>query len=67
MVGNGRIKFTPQFLMLSPFAHALMQSLITVCRFYFVLEGHKSSGTTCDERMKHSSVLLKIHVPSLLG
>lgn len=70
MVGNGRIRFTPQFLMLSPFAHALMQSLITVCRFYFfprVLEGHKSSGTTCDERMKHSSALLKIHVLSLLG
>lgn len=49
MVGNGRIKFTPQIFMLSPFAHALMQSLITVCHFYFfprVLEDHKSSETT---------------------
>lgn len=59
MVRNRRIKFTPQIFMLSAFAHALMQSLITVCYFYFflcVLEGHKSSVTTssieCDKWMR---------------
>lgn len=69
MVGNGRIKFTPHIFMLSPLAHALMQSLITVCHFYFfprVLEGHKSSETTSsierDKWMRRSAALLKIHV-----
>lgn len=43
------MKFTPQIFMLSPFAHSLMQSLITGFGFCFsprVLEGHKSSEIT---------------------